>query len=233
MQRGERRTVKSCKALGMDEFELVFTEPLPASLKEGDVLENMTWTPELEVRNCVIQRRHRARGMLITAPRRVVIENNEFRTAGAAILIEGDAQYWYESGAVTDVLIRNNVFKDCMSSGAWGEAPITITPSFRPQDEKAEPYHRNIRIEDNTFEVFDYRVLYARSVRGLLFSGNKIIRSNTFEPLKPCKSFIFDGCREVVLKDNHLEGDVLGMDVQTEHMTPQDLTVAPGQGIKE
>lgn len=231
MQRGERRVVKSCEALSMDEFKLVFTEPLPQQLRAGDVLENMTWTPELEVRNCVIQRRHRARGMLITTPRRVVIESNEFHTAGAAILIEGDAQYWFESGAVTDVLIRGNVFRDCYSSGAWGEAPITITPSFRPQDETAEPYHRNIRIVDNTFHVFDYRILYARSVRDLVFSGNTIIRSQTFAPFEPRKSFIFDGCRGVVVKDNRVEGEVLGLDVQTEHMTPEDLDIAPGQGI--
>jgi hypothetical protein len=39
-----------------------------------------------------------------------------FNTAGAAILIEGDLNYWFESGANRNVLLRNNIFEDFLAS---------------------------------------------------------------------------------------------------------------------
>ena len=54
-------------------------------------------------RNKVL-RRHRARGILVTTPESAVIEKNLFSTAGTAILIEGDTDYWFESGAIRDLV---------------------------------------------------------------------------------------------------------------------------------
>lgn len=120
--------------------------------------------------NCRILKKHRARGILVTTPGKVVIENNYFRTAGAAILIEGDIKQWYESGACENVQIRNNVFEDCFTSGhEWGEAVITITPSYRPDSDTALCYHKNIHITNNIFRHYDYALLYARAVKGLYF----------------------------------------------------------------
>ncbi|MFH1268636.1 MAG: hypothetical protein ABIK89_23165 [Planctomycetota bacterium] len=84
--------------------------------------------------------------ILLTTPEKTVIEKNYFRTAGTAILIEGDTSFWYESGANTDVVVRNNVFEDCLTSGGsgpgirgqWGNAIISITPSHLPQSVDTE-----------------------------------------------------------------------------------------------
>ena len=35
----------------------------------------------------------------------------------SAILIEGDAEGWFESGPVSDVLIEGNIFVDCAYNG--------------------------------------------------------------------------------------------------------------------
>jgi hypothetical protein len=141
--------------------------------------------------------------------------------------VEGDVNYWYESGATGDLLIRNNVFEDCFSSGYagdWGHAVITIHPSFKPQNETDETYHRNIRIENNTFKSFDYPILFARSVRGLTFTGNTLSRTTTYPPFAQNKTtFVLDGCREVRVDGNTYSGDVLGKNVRTEHMKPNDL----------
>ena len=89
---------------------------LPEAVIPGDALENLTWTPEVIIKNSFFGS-NRARGILMSTPGKVVIENNVFESSGSAILIPGDANGWYESGAVTDVLIRNNVFNDpCMTS---------------------------------------------------------------------------------------------------------------------
>ena len=120
-------------------------------------------------------KQNRGRSILVTTPAKVLIENNYFRSAGAAVLIEGDTELWFESGAVCDITIRNNLFEDCYTSGnniidgpwGWGEGVISISPSFRPQDADAKAYHRNIRIVGNTFRHFDCAVLFARSAEGL------------------------------------------------------------------
>ena len=232
VQRGETGIIKEIKEIRTGSAtvkHIVFEERVPAAIQEKDALENKTWNAELELSGCNILKRHRARGLLVTTPKRAVIENNYFRTAGAAILIEGDVNYWYESGAVNDLIIRNNIFEDCFSSGYagdWGHAVITIHPSYQPQDESADPYHRNIRIESNTFKSFDYPVLFARSVGGLAFTGNTIERTQTYQPFAVNKaSFWLDGCREVVIGDNQWVGDVLGKNVRMFHMKGDDMQI--------
>ena len=134
-------------------YEVEFSDTVPAEVSEDMFLENKTWTPELVVRNCRFEKKNRARGMLVTTPRRVVIENNYFNTAGAAILIEGDLDHWFESGSHTDLTIRNNRFVNCCTSGCetgdrweWGEAPITISPSFRPDSPDSLPTVQHITV---------------------------------------------------------------------------------------
>jgi hypothetical protein len=231
VQRGETGTIKEIREI-RDNSKLiakhiVFEQKIPVGLKEKDALENKTWTAELEVRGCHILKKHRARGLLITTPKRTVVENNYFRSAGTAILIEGDVNYWYESGAVNDLTIRNNIFEDCFSSGFsgdWGHAVITVHPSYQPQTDNTEAYHRNIRIENNTFKSFDYPILFARSVRNLIFAGNKLSRTTTYEPFAVNKAtFWFDGCREVLIKDNIWSENFPGKNIRMFHMKHSDL----------
>ena len=78
--------------------------------QQNDVLENVTWIPEVEIRGCRVSRIP-TRGFLITTRRRVLVEDNEFPgTHMSAILLEDDARGWYESGCVRDMPIRGNRF---------------------------------------------------------------------------------------------------------------------------
>jgi len=240
MQRKETKIVKSVNRLDSGETEIVFTTPLPGGIKPGYALENMTWTPEVEVRNCTIPKRNRARGILISTPKRAVIENNYFRTAGTAILIEGDIDHWYEAGAINNLVIQNNVFDNCLTSGSsggtkweWGEAIITVTPSHRPENERDEPYHRNIVIKNNTFKTFDIPLVRARSVRGLQFNNNTIIRTYDYKPYAWQKSsFLLDGCRDVVISGNSFSDDYITRSVKIEHMQKSDLKIEKKQKIE-
>ena len=226
-------TVAAFNASSLTDFEVAFTEPVPAEIKEGDALENLTWAPDVLLRSndfgsC------RARGVLISTPGKVVIEDNVFESSGSAILVAGDANNWYESGAVRDVLIRKNTFKSpCLTNlYQFCEAIVSIYPEI-PKPEKApRPFHRNIRIEENIFYPFDYPVLYALSTEGLTFSNNTIIRSNDYAPYHKNKHMIrLVGCKAVTIGGNTLQGDVLGRDVFIEKMEPSEVCVAEGQGI--
>ena len=229
-QRSEAYVIESVEPTDKGS-KITFTAPLPKDMKKGDYIENKTWTAELELRNCRILKQHRARGILVTTPKKVVIEDNYFKTAGTAILIEGDMSYWFESGANRDVLIRNNVFDNCVTSGVhtgnkweWGEAIITITPSHKPQNEHSKPYHQNIRIENNVFKTFDVPLVHAVSVSGLSFKNNEVVRTYAFEPyLWQKTSFFLDGCREVVIAGNKIHDEYVIRTIEAQHMRRSDV----------
>ncbi|HEX5151129.1 MAG TPA: right-handed parallel beta-helix repeat-containing protein [Parafilimonas sp.] len=211
---GEDR-VESFHVNSPEEFEISFIDPVPANIMEGDALENLTCTPDVLIKNSFFGS-NRARGILISTPGKVIIENNIFESSGSAILIPGDANGWYESGAVKDVTIRNNIFNDpCLTSMyQFCEGIISISPEI-PKPDVSKPFHRNIRIENNSFHPFDYPVLYAKSTDGLYFNNNTITRSTRFPPFHNRKyMFTFEYCKKVEIANNILQGDVLGKNIQ-------------------
>jgi hypothetical protein len=217
--------VKSFKTISSVLFEISFMEPVPSEVTPGDALENLTWTPDVTIRNSFFGSK-RARGILMTTPGKVIIENNIFESSGSAILISGDANGWYESGAVTDVLIRHNTFNDpCMTSMyQFCEGIISIFPVI-PKPDSNKPFHRNIRIEDNVFHPYDFPILFAKSVDGISFTGNRLIRSTRFKPFHYRKtSFTFENCLNVTIKGNSFEGDILGKNIS--------LVNTPGKQLK-
>lgn len=239
-QRSETCTIKSIEQIKGRRVKITFNTSLPKEVKSGEYMENKTWTPELEIRNCQILKHHRARGILITTPKKVVIENNYFRTAGTAILLEGDMDHWFESGANRDVTIRNNIFEDCLTSGnitgnrwEWGDAIITITPSHKPTTVRTEPYHNNIIIQDNIFKVFDAPLVRARSVRSLQFIDNEIIKTSNYRPYSWQQSaFLLDGCREVQIRRNKFDEKYKTRDILIEHMRKSDVKLDKDQKMK-
>lgn len=95
-------------AVKKNSAEMVITveEPLPSSVRAGDAVENADFYPSVVFRNNIV-RNNRARGSLFTTPERVLVEGNLFdHSSGSAILLAGDAQGWYESGACHEVVIR-------------------------------------------------------------------------------------------------------------------------------
>lgn len=214
-----------------DSFEVRFREPVPAEVKEGDALENLTWAPDVVIRGNEFLS-NRARGILVSTPGQVVIEKNHFESSGSAVLIAGDANDWYESGAVRDVVVRGNVFGPaCLSSPyQFGEGIVSVFPEI-PEPDPAFPFHRNIRIEDNEFHPADYPVLYAKSVDGLVFSRNRLVRSTHHAPVHERKATLtFELCRRVVVDGNRLEGEVLGRNVVLDRTPAAEVTIGPGQG---
>lgn len=173
---------------GAREFLITFVEPVHADIDEkgGFGIENLTWSPEVVFSDNMV-RNNRARGALFSTPRPTVVENNTFdHTSGTAILLCGDCNGWFETGACRDVQIRNNRFINALTSMyQFTNAVISIYPEI-PELEKQQSYFHGgkeggIVIENNVFDTFDAPVLYAKSVDGLVFRNNTI-RTNTEYP---------------------------------------------------
>lgn len=210
--------------LNKNSFILEFKNDIPKEISTEYSLENLSWTPNATITNCYVGS-CRARGYLISTPGKVLIEKNIFETSGSAILIAGDANYWYESGAVKDITIRNNEFRyPCNSSSyQFCNAIISIFPEI-PQADSLLPYHKNIRIENNTFNPSDYPIIYANSVDGLIFKNNTITRSYGYKSWHSQKcNFLFEACRNVEISDNKVGDDVLGKNIILKRMKEEEL----------
>ena len=183
--------VKQVKRLDNYEILLTLDRPVDEQVKQQPVVvENVTWTPEVLIRNNYFSRIP-TRGILVTTRRKVVIEKNIFfRTPMSAILISDDARSWYESGPVSDVTIRNNFFVEC------GSPVISIAPE---NDRPEGAVHRNIRILANRFALSGKEGIYARWTEGL------DIRDNYFEyseQLRPEDFIRLENCESVQIENN-------------------------------
>jgi hypothetical protein len=193
--------LNSAKLISKREMELEVEGNLPENIKSGLCIENLTWTPEVIIRNSRFERTN-TRGLLLTTRRRVLVENNTFcRTGMHAILIANDASGWFESGAVQDVTIRNNSFIECGYNSAPGNYVIAIAPEnhvvlpdFR--------VHSNIRIENNLFKVYDYPLLTARSTENLVFSGNTVLWTDFMDKGEKRSEFVLTACEKVQIRQN-------------------------------
>jgi len=196
-----------------DTFLLELTEELPenvlelARIKDGLAVDNLTNTAEFV---CTKNRfgSCRARGILISTPKPVLIEDNYFESSGSAILVAGDANNWFESGECNDVTIKNNVFTSaCMTSNyEFCQGVISICPTI-PQPEINKPFHKNITISNNTFDISDSPVLYAFSCKDLKFYDNLIFNNQSAEKSNNSDGLIkLSYCIDGIFSNNKLVG---------------------------
>ena len=177
---------------GAREFLITFQEPVDQVINEqsGFGIENLTWTPEVLFSGNVI-RNNRARGYLFSTPRKTIVENNLFdHTSGAAILLCGDCNGWFETGACRHVIIRKNRFVNALTNlFQFTNAVISIYPEIPDLKGQQQYFHGGpeggIVIEDNEFETFDAPILYAKSVDGLVFRNNTIKLNTEYKPFHP------------------------------------------------
>lgn len=204
-------TVKE-QGTGMDgakTFRIRFKKPVLAEVSEkaGYGIENLTWTPEVYFANNTI-RNNRARGTLFSTPKKVVVENNLFdHTSGCAILLCGDCNGWFETGACRDVTIRKNRFINALTSQfQFTNAVISIYPEIPNLDGQKKLFHGGkktaVRIEDNVFETFDAPILYAKSIDGLLYRNNKVVKNTDYKPFHWNKDqFLLQRVNNVEIED--------------------------------
>jgi hypothetical protein len=202
MQAYATAKVKTVNRLNVDFFLLTTAEKIPMEMQPHNVIENLDWQPDLTIRNCTT-RRNRARGFLIGTAGKVLIENNTMEEPGACLSMGVDANFWFESGPVKDVTIRNNRFIDS-NYGVWGKTAIELDGGAK----RPEPYEKNITIENNLFKLFNVGVLEASSIAGLRFVNNTLERTTTYPQTQkpPLAAVSIRACRDVKIANNKCLG---------------------------
>ena len=204
----DRKEIAGCK-----EFRIRFKKPVPADIANGNYgVENLEWTPGVKFAGNVV-RNNRARGALFSTPKKVVVEGNLFdHTSGTAILLCGDCNGWYETGACRNVVIRGNRFVNSLTNMfQFTNAIISIYPEIPDLASQQKYFHggkgEGVVIEGNIFETFDAPIVYAKSLDGLVFKGNKVVLNNDYKPFHWNKHrFLFERVKNAVIKDNDIEG---------------------------
>ncbi len=196
----------------LNTFEIEFEESVAEEIRNMDpdciALDNLTNTAAF---TCTKNRfgSSRARGVLISTPKPVLIKDNIFQSSGSAILVAGDSNYWYESGECHDVEICNNMFYDTCLTSLYGfcEGIISICPVV-PEPDVDKPFHKNIRIHHNVFDTPETPVLYSFSCENLVFTENRIFKSPSIDKWHPGKNFIkLSYCKNTTIKDNDYIGN--------------------------
>lgn len=117
--------------------------------------------------------------MLLTC-RRALVEDCELEVPGAGIYLEGEAEYWYESGATEEIVLRGNRFVNCSYIPQWGCAPIVVCLETR--SDEGWYFHRRILLERNRFLCFDRRLLWGRGIGALCLTENQYTMTQAYPP---------------------------------------------------
>lgn len=167
LQTNDILTVKNAVLINRNHIKLTFEEN--TTLKVGNLIDNLTSYPSLLFENNTV-RNNRARGMLIATNKPAIIRNCRFHTSGSAIVLECDGKFWFESGAVNDLTIENNIFDDCRYAN-WDRGVISIPEGKKLVDNFY--YHGRIKIENNTFIGSNDVNVYADNVNELIYTENQ------------------------------------------------------------
>ena len=159
--------ITDARLINPREMVLSLNKEIPTSVNSlsNVVIENVTWTPEVEITGNRFSHIP-TRGILLTTRKKSLIENNVFYGMQmSAILVADDAMSWYESGPVHNLTIRRNTFLQC------GGPVILIAPEYRKYE---GPVHKHILIEENVFESANPGVsaISAKGVDGLIIRNN-------------------------------------------------------------
>jgi len=118
------------------------------------------------------------------------------------------AIYWFESGPVSNVVIKGNTFENLGIGGHSPQAILQIDPIIKKKYREDGYYHKNIVFENNIVKTFDPHIIYALSVDGLIIRNNTIIQTKTFPQIfSELSQFDLQNCINVKIEGNVYKGD--------------------------
>lgn len=145
--------VQTATVLNLTHVHLTFRDAVVGARVGLDVVENLEYTPDVVVTGSVFSRIP-TRGLLVTTRGDVVISNNVIHAPlNAALLIADDAESWFESGPVANVLFSQNIV---IRNGTWplgvpgADKPIVLV---NPSNKLPSTVHSNVRVLANELHM--------------------------------------------------------------------------------
>ena len=129
----------------------------------GALVEDVTACPDVVIRNC---RFHDYPHLRLSGRGRMLVEDCSFRRSAVGIFAYDLAEYWYESGRIADLTIRNNIFEGCNVRGDGVSPAIRIgLTGWKPGDEDMPLIHGTVRLQGNVFRNCGERACEAYGVK--------------------------------------------------------------------
>lgn len=143
-------------------------------LKAGDIMENETRAADFLFENNEVEG---APHLRISDNGKLRIRNNTFKRIESVYFCDLLA-YWYECGAIKDLVMENNDFIDCPTGGEYA---ITVESSRRVT---SDIRNQNIRILNNRFTGGSGRNIRVQMADRVIISGNSYTAAENVEPIE-------------------------------------------------
>ena len=147
---------------------------LPSGVDNTCYMQNTALMPKITIKNSEVDGT-RARAFLIRSEDVTITDNTIKNTRLAGIIMAADITKWYEMGPSANVTVSGNTFENCaVSTYNSNYGVIAIKGCDDGGGEGfAAGVHKNITIENNTFNGSSASAIYASATDGLTIKGNK------------------------------------------------------------
>jgi hypothetical protein len=169
LDRLDEARVVAVRALNSHFQELTLDRPLPALADRTLAVHRHEPAQLTEVRGCVIGP-NRGRALLLTMPGKIVVANNRFHCSGNAIEIPPDTAYWWESGAIDEIRVADNVFDACGYAMCGRHLLVVHGP------DGDQPLHGSVAFVNNEVRLAGGALVQAKRLARLEFTGNRLSR---------------------------------------------------------
>lgn len=161
---------------------------------------------DVHIKDCIV-RKNRARCFLLSTNGKILVEGCELAPMMAGLKISGDANYWFESGPVDELIVRNNVFRG-VGNGGGAHSVLHLDPVIYPSQRNTDSfYHGKVVFEDNTIYSYEDQVINILSARDFIMRGNRFVRQTEHYTRCPGLPVIdLQYCGRVDIRDNDFSG---------------------------
>ena len=171
-------------------------DPNGVDIQLGDYITNDKYYPDVIIRRNTFQRCG-GRQLCLQGSDNLLVEDNKFYSHGSCCLYLSSAfDYWYEAGPLSNVTIRNNLFKDMITEVIDTRSTIIIQINGE-RHQNIPPVHKNFLIENNRFENICVKRIDAKLTDGLVIRNNEFVNCS-----KEYENMTFENCVNVVCENN-------------------------------
>jgi hypothetical protein len=180
-----RLKVREAQVINKAMTRIIFADPVPPEYRPGDTARIVEVSEaEVVIRDCILSPLN-GRGVLVSGVKNAEISNCRIHSGGAGVFVSGGVAFWYESGPVEHLVVRNNIFDNCnYKNTAATSEPVSVYPELDKMPENFF-YHGTVEVVDNHFVAADRPLIAMRSVRKAVCRGNTVEKSTLYRFERP------------------------------------------------